>query len=258
MKPPVNAAGQPMRERILLIGPEKSGKTHAHLSVAAMHQKTGSKATFFILDTDLAIERMLMPGGDFAGLSNIVYEEVSDWAALTDATKRFRDKIKTGDFLVVDMMTQAWEYVQRFYIEQIYGMDAETYFLVKQKEAHDAGKKVMNFGEAIEWPIVNKLYYPWATSLISNPAHVFMVAGEKELAARDREQMKDYIGQGVKPAAQKQTGHLAHTVLRVRSQKQGEPRFNTIGDRGRPALAGEVIKNFALSYLVKVAGWGLK
>jgi hypothetical protein len=258
MRSPTNKAGRIVPERIAVFGGEKSGKTFSHLSIAAMHAKRNSDATFYILDTDLAIERMLMDP-TFADLDNIVYEVCTSWAELRDATKLFLGKIQPGDWLVVDMITQAWDMVQRHYIEQVYGMDADDFFLMKQREAKSRGEDTANFGEIIEWPIVNKLYMPWATSIISHRGHLFITAAEKEIGKRERgkAEVKEFLAQGVKIAGQKYTGHLMHTILRIRSATPGHPRFNTVGDRNRAVLKGEEITNFPVGYLVKIAKWKL-
>lgn len=270
MKPPTAANGQPLRERMCFFGPEKSGKSFIVANIALWHQKRGRDATFYILDTDLAWQRMLSDD-EFSGLENVVYEEVFNWPELKEATNRFREKIKTGDFLVVDMLTQAWEWVQQFYIESVYGMDADDFFLMKQKEVKRANRKTksgepidtINFGDVIEWPIINKLYYPWASKLISHPGHLLACAAEKEIGKRElgKEELKEFQKSGVKIAGQKMSGHLMHDIIRVRSQKPGEPRLNTIGARPRPGgainLKGEVIKNFSMGCLIKHGGWKL-
>lgn len=259
MKAPLSKSGLPLQERIALFGAEKSGKTFAWLTIALMHQKTHSPATFYVADTDLAVRRMLA-SERFASLDNIVYEEVYDWPGLRDSVAAFRKKIQPGDWLIVDMMTQAWEWVQQHYIERVYGVDVETYFLEMQKALKTQDKNAkLNFGEALEWPIINKMYQPWAQQVIGHAGHVLVTAAEKSLGKREvgKKENADYVTHGVKIAGQKYTGHLMHTILRVQAGEPGAPVFNTVGDRERELLVGETIKNFALGYLCK-NGWKLR
>lgn len=270
MKPPVNAAGMPLRERLCLFGPEKSGKSWCVLNMASWFQKRGNPGMFYVLDTDLAWSRMLT-ADQFSNLENVVYEEVFNWRELKDATNRFREKIKPGDVLVVDMITQAWEWVQQHYIESVYGMDADDFFVMKQREVKQANRvtargepvESINMGEVIEWSIVNKIYYPWASKIISHPGHVIVCAAEKEIGKRemDKDENKDFKASGVKIAGQKLTGHLMHDIIRVRSQKPGEPRMNTIGARERPGgaimLKGDVVKDFGLQVMIRQGGWSI-
>ena len=271
MKPPVAANGQPLRERMCLFGAEKVGKSTIVANIALWHQKRKRESTFYVVDTDLAWSRMLSDDV-FSGLTNVVYEEVYGWRELKDATNRFREKIQPGDFLVIDMLTQAWEWVQQFYLEEVYGMDADDFFLMKQKEVKAANRKTrsgedvttINFGEVIEWPVINKIYYPWASKIISHPGHLIACAAEKEISKQeaDKKELADFRRGGVKIAGQKMSGHLMHDIIRVqRGKTPQEPRLSTIGARPRPGgaieLKGDVVKNFSMNVLVARGGWTL-
>lgn len=269
MKPPVNSAGQPKRERLLFMGGWKSGKTYAHLSIAKLHQQRKSGATFFIIDTDHTINEMIgYP--PFENLENVVYEEPEDWESLVDVTKRFRAKIRPGDWLVVDMISPCYEWVQQYSTREVFGQDKDI-LLAKAIAKQMVEKRLdsaaqANTGQAlldvVPWPVVKARYGPWSTSLISHPGHVIFVSGQKEIYAKEKGAAKEQFGgEGIKPDAQAYTGHLVNDVIWFRAPKPGEPpRLNTIGigaRGGRPVLKGESVKNFALDVLVRRYGWKL-
>ena len=52
---PVNLAGKFLREKILLIGPGKAGKSSCWLSIAWWAHQSGDKRRFFVMDTDQAV-----------------------------------------------------------------------------------------------------------------------------------------------------------------------------------------------------------
>lgn len=262
MKAPVNAAGFPLRERALFFGPAKTGKSSAWLSVASMHQSRGSNSVFYAIDTDFALNRMLMPGSTFGHLTNVVYEECSDWHEIVAATNLFRSKIKDDDFLIVDMVTPAWPMCQGSWIKEVYGQDLDTLMSRKMVESKIADKGNVNMGdvlgELISWPAVNRRYDPWAQSLISQPGHLVLVASQSSLGKREEEDVRQTFGMwGVKPDANKRTPHLVHDIYRFQSKAPGTPPVvSSVGRPGRPVLNGVQVSNWGLQVLVP-AGWSL-
>lgn len=269
MKPPTNVNGQPKRERFLFMGGWKSGKSYAWLSVAKMHQQRGSDATFYVIDTDRTCNEMVgYP--PFETLSNVVWEEPGDWTSLMDTTKRFLDKMRTGDWLIVDMMSPCYGWIQNHICQEVYGEDLDVLMArgyteqMQQKKLQSASK--VNQGQIlfdiIPWPLVKKRYDPWAVSLVSHPGHVVLVSGQKEIFNKEKGAAKEQFGGiGVKPDAQAYTGHLVNDVIWFRAPAAGEPpRLNTVGigaRGGRPVLDGSAVSNFPLQVLIKQYGWKL-
>lgn len=67
---PFAPASAIIQERILVFGAAGSGKSTAWLATAKWLQDSGSGATFWVLDTDRAVARM-MAGEKFRALSNV-------------------------------------------------------------------------------------------------------------------------------------------------------------------------------------------
>lgn len=266
MKPPLTPSGSPRHERIAVFGPEGCGKTTMWLTIAKWHQRMKSPATFFALDTDFTLEAMLS-SERYSDLTNVIPLNCPDWESLRDNTrlvlgdriKKTKPKAKEGDWLICDMITQGWSYAQNFYVEQSFGMDAESYFIAKKREAGDVDLK---YGELFEWPVVNKIYQPWAVSIVSAPnIHFFATAGEKDPPKKESDaDLRTLFARsaGKRPDAQKSLGHQMHTVLHVQMVRDGEPTVLSVKDRERELLKGATVKDFVREYLMPVGGWALR
>ena len=103
-----------LRERILVYGGPGTGKSRGWLSIARMFPKV----KVWVLDTDDAAERMIASHD----LPNITVFPCLDWPDYLAAAAEARDKLDPDDWLVVDMVSSAWDAVQGFYIEQAFGM----------------------------------------------------------------------------------------------------------------------------------------
>lgn len=258
-----------LRERILVIGPQGVGKSYAYFRIARMLQLTGSDARMYIVDTDFSFEHMIIDE-DFKDLTNVEVREVLTWDEYRDAMRVFRKVIRPQDWLVVDMMSPAWDAVQDYYIEEVFGDDPAEYFVRIRKdmdsedeeEAKSAKSKRGGFEGRRDWGVINKLYRKHFSTLIAScRGNVFLTSPMDTLSKEDRndKDLVDLYGKfGVKPKGQKHTGHIVHTLLKFAESRRDGYVMTTIKDRSREQLQGEEIGDFALSYLVKVAGWTIK
>ena len=245
-------------ERILVMGSEGSGKTRDWLDIAKMAQKTGSDAQFYVVDTEVSVPRMLT-GASFSDLANVHDEQVADWNELVQAVRMFREKIRPQDWLIVDMLSWAWGWVQDEYIEQVYKTTTGehwTSWAVRESLKGPKDKKSGVLEGDTDWGTINKNYRELTSHLMRLQGHVFCTSAVKTISDRDSEDTKKLYGRhGVKPEGQKQTGHLFHTVLIAKNTGKEEWRVTSVKDRERALLEGEKVGNFALTYLVKTAGW---
>ena len=243
-------------ERILLMGGPGAGKTHAGLKIAKLAHKTGSDARFYIVDTDFAVDRMLS-GEEFSGLENVEHRVVDDWPELVGAVDLFRKAVRPQDWLMVDMLSFAWESVQSFYTEQIFGADVGDFFLAARKADKDH-----EFDGWTDWKVINKLYQGLTAKLLRLQGHLLCTCPVDNLPAPPKrgtdpveKSVRAMYGKfGVKPRGQKHTGHLFHTVIWLTQGSDGW-RATSVKDRERRLLEGEQVKNFPLDYLVRVGGW---
>ena len=254
------------KERILAFGGPGAGKTRAYLSIAELLQKTGSKATMYVIDTDYAVDYMLQVG--FPDLTNVEFTEVGDWHEYMSAVNDFQKKLKPGDWLVADLLNYAWEAVQEHYSTEAYGKDLATHFLERKRAASKRSEEAWD--GASDWTIIKPLYRQFVNRFFyRHRAHVFATAGVKPIArsgkwADNNEVVATFGTIGFKPEGEKRTPHHPHTIIHLKRSKGGEFLMDTAKDRERPDMVDvglgteESPGSFAKSYLLGVAGWSLR
>lgn len=252
-------APTPRRERILMFGPPGSGKTSAWLNIATWLQSSGSGARVFCLDTDRALEAFVYSPA-FAQLlpdagGPLHYAETFEWNEYTDHLSRFLQLITPEDWLVVDFVSPAWDAVQSYFIEEVFAANPAEYFLEARK-AKAGGNPLDGWRD---WSVINRLYKGWMNQILNkNPGHLFLTATPDVIQDNaDRATRAMFGAYGVRPRGQKDLGFQTHTVLMSQVLKPGEVYLTTIKDRERQPVEGLRVNQFALDYLVNVAGWSL-
>lgn len=250
--------GPDVRERIMVMGGFGSGKTSCWLNIAKWSKETGSDAKFYVLDTDASVRHMLtIPGSQYADLDNIILTEVFDWNEYNDALNAAAAAARPGlDWIVIDFVSTAWDAVQEYYVAEIYKKDMDEFFMDQAKSR--AGGNALDGWK--DWSVINRLYKQWSNTMIHrHKAHLFLVAGAKAIGDKEDRSVRATFGTyGVRPAGQKHLGHLPHTVLLNATATPGEIFLTTVKDRERRVLDGtQKLNEFALDYLVGVAGWRL-
>lgn len=245
-------------ERILLFGPAGSGKSTAAASIASMAQKTRSDARFHVIDTDLAWDRMLIEG--YPDLSNVEVYTSLEWPEYKESLAKIRSVIRPNDWVVVDLVSNAWETVQSYFTEQVFDRDIGDYFLQVRKDLKTGKKSLEAFSGWVDWSVINAMYKTWTNDLLfKTRANVICMAKMGKVHQdQDDKATRLLFGQhGVKPEGQKSLAYQFHTVLLTGEPRTGEYTLTTIKDRERAQLDKTPVKKFALDYLVKIGGWRL-
>jgi hypothetical protein len=261
----------PAAERILSIGITGAGKTYQYLKMAQKLKSTGAK--FYVLDTDRAVDYMLdtqFPdlkpenGGNVSVFNAYDWEQYKAFLKWVDAKNP-----KPDDWVVIDMMDNAWKSVQRYFSDQVFSKEMGDYFLQVRKEVEkqggkgDDGKKVTNIVKEgmdgwVDWTVINKLYDDWAAKISYRlNCHVYATAKVTEVAKNEKnpEVLQMYGAIGVKPGGQKDTGHLFHTILLFKPGKE-KWFIDTIKDRaGRVYFDNTPLTSLYMQYMVLKAGW---
>ena len=268
-------------ERMLVMGPPGAGKTKQWLDIAKILRPKGVK--FHCIDTDNAVNFMLAT--QYKGLSsedggNVVVHPCFEWhdyMGYSDekghhdgAVQKILRSIKPGDWIIVDMADKPWDAVQRFYTDEIFGVDKGTYFLQARKTLQakmEAGRKASPLSEEAfkgwtDWVVINALYGDYINKLISCPiAHVYMTAKVQPLSRQEDPATRITYGDyGIKPTGQKDLGHQVHTIMLfkvdVTTKKNPIWYVTTIKDRsGREYFSDIQLVSFYYQYLVAKAGW---
>lgn len=250
-----------LTERILLFGPAGSGKSTAAASIAAMSAKTGSDARFHVVDTDLAWDRMLYEG--YQDLSNVEVYVALEWPEYREALAKIRATVRPNDWVIVDLVSNAWETVQSYFTEQVFDSDIGDYFLQVRKELKTGKKSLEAFSGWVDWSVINAMYKSWANDLLfKTRANILCTAKMAKVHSEQDDKATRLLfgSHGVKPEGQKALAYQFHTVLLTGEQKAGDETqwtLTTVKDRERPQLSKAPVRKFALDYLVKVGGWRL-
>ena len=287
------------KERILIFGGPKVGKSFTYIGLMKFARQTKTDSHFFIVDNDNATEGIgLYPGGTYGDLLgdeiDVSYDEETDverreyehatiWVPeLFYGYPAIRDEIKErgrpNDWTVIDMISNTWEIMPDWYIEQVYGENTWDYFAKTQKaiEEGDSGAGSRNFGglPGDAWQLIGKEYRRWEKPLtLHSRGHVIAFAAETEIQAhhdKSGARRKEWEStSAVMPKGEKNLAHRFHTIVRMQKSVTGkkiERDLTVHGDRDR--MDGWVEKGgrgltipvkegpkFAFDYLVKMGGW---
>ncbi|MDX1746615.1 MAG: hypothetical protein R3324_11810 [Halobacteriales archaeon] len=250
------------RERILAFGMEGAGKTFGWFSIAA---KTDGH--FYVLDTDNTVEPFL-DGERFGELADRVTYHVpwGGWEEYVDFLDKALTDMGPEDWLVVDRVDQVWEEAQQEFSRKIFdqGID-EVWMTYRTAMENDKDKKGGSpFDGFTDWAVIKKLHSRFMVGdstkpgLIRAPGHVYLTAGEKRVDSKlekDPNVLRTYSRIGVRPAGNKENGHMVRTVLRFIGNTPETWRLTTVKDRERAQLDAVKVGDFATDYLLKIAGW---
>ena len=243
-----------IRERILVYGQPGSGKSYAHLKTAEAYP--GSK--FYIIDTDDSIPRML--DGEFSHLNNVEVYPAWNWLGCRKALDDIRPKVKNRDWVVVDMLCSTWDFVQSFFVEEIFGQDIASYFLQARKELKEGASSLSALKGWTDWSVINKLYQTWINEITYQlPCHKFFACKATAVRREDEPNIRDtYSDFGARPEGEKRNTFRVHSIFLLTHDRSGY-YISTVGkDRGRLKLENTPLtpeQNFATKYLQLFAGW---
>lgn len=267
----------PVPERILDFGPAGSGKTTNLLNIAKYSHLTRSPAKFHIIDSDFAMDRMLTGYPDIPfGIWNDPNFPITQDSVLCiypvflwreyEAALAYIQRIATPfDWVTVDFISNAWAAVQDHYVEEIFHQDVGQYFLKARKEMAKDAKSFNPLEGWIDWQVINPMYKGWVNKLLFRGRYNVYCTAKSDNLSSDKKPTEDaqtrslFLKYGVKPVGQKDLPFQFHTVLLSgRVDQVGQPTRRTISavkDRERAEVDGLTVNNFAIDYLVNIAGW---
>lgn len=269
--------GRRSSERILVFGDSGTGKSKAWLDLAATVHKTDGEGTFYCIDTDFGVERMLDEGYNYlVDEGRLQYWQAADFDEMKNAGEEIAKLAGKNDWIILDMLDSPWIEVRNWFIQNVYGQDPEEYFVDtrrKIKEALDAGAKghERQYGgsSGLDWDYITKIYLAWEQKLtVRTRANVYAatsIAAVDERSA-SAEEIKMYaITGGIKPYGQKRVRHRFHSVIYMKRTLSGW-EMTCVKDRGREETWKELggkgktlpVRRFEMDYLKKIGGWTTK
>lgn len=266
-----------VRERILSFGGAGFGKTYDVFTIARLAAETGSDAHFYVIDTDESVGHALIDPAfkslytdDLTALKNITIYQVSYWDQLLEVLTEIQGDLRQGkwvtpglmrpqDWLIIDLLSPTWQWVQEWFTERVFGKSLDEYFLEQRKTMKAGDKKGGGFEGWKDYGTgINPQYALLQNRILRSPGNVYCTSEAKALSSENVDKPTRLIfgPHGVVPVGQKRTPHLFSTVIWKVSDQPGIIKAVTTKDRGgRPYMMHQKIDDFAKEYLVGVAGW---
>lgn len=270
----------PAPERILCFGPAGAGKTTNLLNIAKFAHLTKSDAIFHILDSDFAMDRMLIgypdipfaiwndPNFPTTPETRLIIYPVFEWRTYVAALDKIHATARPQDWVSVDFISNAWTAVQEHFVNEVFHQDIGAYFLQVRKTLKDDAKSLGALEGWVDWQVINPLYRGWVNKLLFRGRYNVYCTAKSDNLSSDRKPTEDaqtrqlFLRFGVKPVGQKDLPFQFHTVLYanrvvVAGTNEIQRVITAVKDRERPECDGVKIDNFTQQYLVDVAGWNL-
>lgn len=242
LRPPMGAQGRAIREKVILIGKAGSGKTKALMDWADLSQSSGATRTFHVLETDFsqAVERYL--GTSYGHLDNVQHTLALTFDEQQTAVDKWMTSAGEEDVLAIDLFAPGIYEAAKQKVDDDKGITSNA------ERSGDYGKY---YGE------VNRKYKQLTNQILRWPGHVFGTAATKEPfegKAADPIMTKMF---GFEVEGHKLTRHLFLTNIVMQQVSQTRWNATTLKDLDREYMAGQVVEDWAVDYLVGKAGWRL-
>lgn len=250
--------------RIFVYGDIGTRKTSSGLDIAWWAQKSGSDARFYAADTDFAISNIMVESDRYSGLRNVTCTGCHTFDVLVDVTDSYCKLLRPQDWLIIDIMSETWGYVQTAYVNEIYDKDYAEHMEAMRKSLQAALKtdqippNLQELSGYADWKVINAKYFKWRDKILKgNKFNVFATAHQKQLDRKENEHTTTYYGRiGYKPDGQKGVDGLMDTVIYMRYD--GDNWYMTsVKDRFREKMVNVRLNDFVLSYLVPYGRWKL-
>jgi len=241
-----------MKERILLEGPQGSGKSTQLLNVARWLAEYD--IPMYIIDLEDKIEAMLRYEDDPGNISMYVTFEWDDEKhsdeTFVGVVNDIVGQASPGDWIAIDRADLAWAMVQRWYTRQKYNEELADRMLKRSKAMKKSSMFTPRFDQGA-WQVVNEAYESKIIDILyRSRCNVVFTTGIKGLSD---DNPLDIGRLGVLPRGQKEIGHQPHSLFLLGQRKEGGESVWTISTdkdlKGRVYFDGDELNDFALEYL---------
>jgi hypothetical protein len=223
-------------ETILLFGLPKHGKTWAYCSVIEDMIKRGGKV--YVISTDSGFSRTAKAyfGDKIIDVCNEIDVGLAyDIDSILDYYRKVKPTLRKKDLLVIDLVSDTWEWAQTDFVEKLCPGGDITNFIV------NASRDIKKFGlfDDNKWNYIKGLHKFVEDIIIRKPCNFIGVANEKEInvevikgGSKAKQLLTDlgYTDLGVRAGGMKLLPYKFETVVRI--GYDGKYFFQVVGDRG--------------------------
>jgi len=257
-----------MRERILLMGPPGSGKTHQLIKVCEFFRDKGSRS--HVIDCEDKMEAFLSGMGYslekkkvvkqkdeeveidafFVPDLNMTFYIANFWEELQTAVREITEEAKPEELIAVDRIDISWPAVQRYYTQRKYKEELAERLIKQAEKIKKPAMFIPRFDQG-DWQPVNESYDSFALKILyKQRCHVLMTTGIRGV---DDDSPQNIFDIGVLPRGQKELPHQPHSVFLLYGKRKGPNRtfyITTAKDiPNRPYFDREELFDIALQYL---------
>lgn len=257
--PVLNKWGEVRRERLVLFGGPKVGKSDAVLKLANWYRQTDTPGTFYYMDTDCQLNSITE--NSQYDVSNIRPMPIMDWDSCRKVGAEVYKSAGEGDWIVLDMAHRPNDWVNQWYIETKWGDEFEEKLMEMKWDG------VARFGdnpllEPADYKFINASYDRFFLPLaMKSKAHIICItekAGVYKGKGADNEKIRMYDKVGGKPAGHKSLDYQLSTILHMDKTSFGR-YLTTCGDRSeREMMDNSEYVDLVRSYLVTIGGWSIR
>ncbi len=233
------------RERILIFGPPGVGKSRCYIDI--YNRIDGD---MYVIDSDVAVERMFRD----VDQSRLSYNEATDYEEAANAMTDYVKQAVEGDWIVIDLLTPTWAWVQDYWAMKKGKTKANT----------DLALWMPMDNKDYDWVTINRMYNNFLRPIMKTPAHIMVITEETDVMDGKFEGDTDRLFKefGMKPRGNKRVPHMFHECIHLGMKNfKTETLYNITAAKerfGRECFWNQenfTDQSFVDEYLIGVAGW---
>ncbi len=228
------------RESILMLGGPGSGKSDSVVRLALDGIDQGFKVT--VIDRDRGLSKAVKDICKGKPPDNLSYFLVkNDWRKLHEAVDWAFDNLKAGDWLVLEMLGNFWDFMQMQYSQEVYGMDVSDHLLTLRKDAQQLmdeagastrsndGKKKSEANKILgqkmqysgmegrtDWAVIKRMHtVPIERATLEGDFHILATTSVTKVSQDEvnNNQWPEFQGIGKRPEGEKHNTHRFDTIV---------------------------------------------
>lgn len=244
------------KETIMIYGLPKHGKTYSYCSVIKHIIKSGGKT--YIISTDsgfIRTAKVFFKEHLDKVKDDITIKPVYNINDIRQYYNEIKNKLKDNDLLVIDLLSDTYEWAQIAFAEEAAGGDITNFIIKAQKD-----KASFGLFTAVKWDYIKALNKFVEDIITRKPCNFVGVCDEKDTTSeiarggdKAKEKLEDlgFDSMTTRPGGQKNWPYKFETIIRISSDDRGY-FMQIVGDRGyKPQIRPVYYENDMYSKLIE-------